>query len=89
MDGEFLAPTTEVDYPSTLDKYNTKSKSEIDICLKLYNPKNDIVEGQEFTPVHFTLYNRAMPGTANPYSQDQRKNLFYVFKLPHRLCHLG
>ena len=72
MEGEFLAPTTEVDYPYTLDKHNTKGKSAIDIYMKLYKSKNEIVEGQKFTLIHFTSHNRAMPGTVKPYSQDQR-----------------
>lgn len=59
MEGEFPVPTTEVDYPSTLDKYNIKAKSAIDIYTKLYKPKNEIVDGQLFTLIHFTSYNQS------------------------------
>lgn len=65
MEGEFLAPTTKVDYPSTLDKHNTKGKPAIDNYRKLYKPKNEIVEVPKFKLIHFTSYNRAMPGTLN------------------------
>lgn len=89
MEGEFLAPTTEVDYPSTLDKHNTKGKPAIDNRMKLYKPKNEIVEGPKFKLIHFISYNRSMPGTAKPYSQDKSKYLLYVFQLPYKLYHLS
>lgn len=91
MEGEFLAPTTKVDYPSTLDKHNTKGKPAIDNYMKLYKPKNEIVEGPKFKLIHFTSYNRAMPGTAKSCSQDQSKYLLYpyVFQLPYKSYHLG
>lgn len=89
MEGEFPAPTTEVEYPSTLDKHNTKGRPVIDNYMKLYKPKNEIVEGPKFTLIHFTSYNRAMPGTAKLCSQDQSKYLLYVFQIPSKLYHLG
>lgn len=47
MEGEFPAPITEVDYPSTLDKHNPKGKSAVGVYMKLYNRRNKINEEQK------------------------------------------